>query len=368
MFNKLKVRLTQSLFEFITNFWGQVALLLHPFFILNPLVIRLRITNKCNLSCHFCYLGNSLNVKNENILSLDEWKKIIKYIPKYTIIDITGGEPFLTPNFNEILSLMLKCKLKVSLITNGTIHKPEILKTIVDEGLTYFMVSLDGQEKEHDVIRGKGSFQKSIKTIRDVIHLKKVFGKKFPLIICKVNLSDSNYHSLDNLYHYLLNEVNIDGITTNLLFENNARDGFPNANNFDDLKLWSGNTYKYNKDSLSTLQIELKKLRKKYSTVMNIKPEIKNSDYEKYIESPEKCRPKKCHKYRSVSTLYFDGTLTPCDLGINIGNIREINYNMTKVMNMQKMHEFNTFFKSKKYNIPGCEGCCLKTNELKSET
>ncbi len=367
MFSKIKVKFAQFFFEFITSSWGFASNLLQPFLVLNPLVLRLRITNRCNLSCHFCYLGNSLNIKSENILSLEEWQKIINNIPRYTIIDITGGEPFLTPHFNEILSMMLTRKLKVSLITNGTISRPEVLKTIVDQKLTYFMISLDGLENEHDEIRGKGSFQKSINTLKEVIKLKKLNKQKLPMVICKVNLSESNHLSLDQLYDYLLNEIKIDGITTNLLFENSARDGFPNAKHFQDAKLWSGNKFKYAEKHIHSLQNELKSLVNKYSHHMNVKPSIRAHEYDKYIASPNSFRPQKCYKYRSVSTMYFDGTLTPCDLGISIGNIREINYNMTKVMSLHLMQEFDHFFKSKNFSLPGCEGCCLKTNEPISE-
>jgi len=101
------------------RFFGFINNLLPDSIKLSPLVLRIRITNKCNLHCGFCYLSGNLNIGEENHLTLAEWKIIIDKLPAWTIIDITGAEPFLAKNFKEILELLLQRKFKVSITTNG---------------------------------------------------------------------------------------------------------------------------------------------------------------------------------------------------------------------------------------------------------
>lgn len=362
-----KAYLTQLLFDFSCTIWGALSDFFSPILHLPPLVLRIRITNRCNLACSFCYVGNSLNKKNEHVLNLEEWTKIIHSIPRYTLIDITGGEPFLTPHFKEIIELMLLKKLKISLITNGTVAKPHLLEMLVLKKLHYFMVSLDGTEAFHDKIRGDGTFQKSIQTLKEVIFLKKKNNSKFPLVVCKVNLTADNAESIRALSHYLLEDLKIDGLTFNLLFTNEARDGFPDADDFYSKKLWSGNTMIYPPESIELISQTVSFLSSQYQQKITIKPEISNRDIAGYLRDPSKYSPTSCFKYRSVATLYFDGKMTPCDLGIDIGNIREINYDIRRIKILSKLKEFFHLFKLNNRTIPGCAGCCLKTQELVNE-
>jgi MoaA/NifB/PqqE/SkfB family radical SAM enzyme len=359
--------ITQVFFDFVTNFWGKISDLLSPILFLPPLVLRIRITNRCNLSCHFCYLGGSLNLKNNEVLTLDEWIRIIKAIPRFTLIDITGGEPFLAPHFKDVIELMLKRKLKISLITNGTIPRPEIVEMFVVKKLRYFMVSLDGTSLHHDKIRGIGSFDKTIQTLTQIIDYKKKHNSKYPLIVCKINLANDNHDSLMELSQYLLENLKVDGLTFNLLFNNDARDGIADSEDFFDPKLWSGNTMKYEKESIESIANALTKIRERFTDKISIRPKIGNDDFLGYLRNPSSYAPQSCFKYRSVTTLYFDGRITPCDLGLKVGNIREINYDIRKIKNLSDLKKFFNLFKLNKRNIPGCAGCCLKTQELINE-
>lgn len=362
-----KSKITQSLFNIICNVWGLLSELSSPFFFLPPLVLRIRITNRCNLSCHYCYLGESLNLKNNNVLSLEEWKKIIYSIPRFTLIDITGGEPFLTPHIYEIIEMMLNRKLKISIITNGTIPKPELLNVFVLKKLQYFMVSFDGSRELHDEVRGIGSFDKSLNTIKEVIKLRHSARTSFPIIVCKLNITDSNFTSLHDLTELLLDTLKVDGVTFNLLFNNRARDGFVDTDDVDSTKLWSGNTMSFNKESISLMASTLYEIKNKYNQRISIKPEMDPDKIIKYFEDPSCFKPVRCFKYRSVATLYFDGVMTPCDLGLNVGNVRDLNYNIAKVRSLAEMKKFYQFFILKKRSIPGCAGCCLQKQEYLNE-
>lgn len=359
--------LMASLFDSFTNIWGKGADLVSPFIDPPPLVLRVRITNRCNLSCHYCYLGKSLNIKSET-LSLKEWGQIIEKLPSNTLIDITGGEPFLTPDFPKILELFFQRKFKVSLITNGTIQRPELLENLVKNELAHFMISLDGNEEIHDAIRGKGSFRKAISTAEQILRLREKYQKQYPKLVAKVTVTEANAWQLVEFSSYLINQIGFDGVTLNLLFQNKSRDGFPDASHEEDDKFFTGNEVTFDENKIEELASSVMATRKKHLGKIQVRPDISDHNLKAYFKEPSSFSAPDCFKYRSVVTLYSDGVMTPCDLGLNVGNIRDIEYDIRTAVKLKKMQSFYRFMSSKKsQNLPGCEGCCLKKHQLKSE-
>ncbi len=360
--------LMASLFDSFTNLWGKGAELVYPFLAPPPLVLRIRITNRCNLSCHYCYLGKSLNIKSET-LSFKEWRLIVDKLPTGTLIDITGGEPFLTPEFPKIMELFLERKFKISLITNGTINRPDLFEYLVKNGLMHFMISLDGRGEVHDAIRGKDSFKKAIATAQQILKLKEKYQKVYPKVVAKVTVTEANASELREFTTYLLQEIGFDGITLNLLFQNKARDGFPDAMDEEDEKFLGGNEVIFAEDKVEELTAGVLSTRERFPDKVHIRPDINDQDLKSYFRNPSSFSAPGCFKFRSVVTLYSDGVLTPCDLGLNVGNIRDIEYDLGNAVKLRRMQSFYRFMSVKKsQNLRGCEGCCLKKHELKANT
>jgi len=133
-----------------------------------PLRIQWRITRMCNLNCKHCYLKEK-NRKNDE-LSKQEIIKIAKKIVKSKIFEvlITGGEPTIKEEIVEVLEILGKsCSLTI--FTNAL--DKNSLKKILPVLKKYkknirINVSLDGPEKIHDSIRGKGTFKKTFENIK----------------------------------------------------------------------------------------------------------------------------------------------------------------------------------------------------------
>jgi radical SAM protein with 4Fe4S-binding SPASM domain len=81
--------------------------------------IYIEITNQCNLTCDFCADSH----RPIRILSVDEFRKICEQIRFYTdfIYLHVQGEPLLHPHLKDILMICEEFKLKVQLVTNGTL-------------------------------------------------------------------------------------------------------------------------------------------------------------------------------------------------------------------------------------------------------
>src|SRR5204863_9322973 len=118
---------------------------------------------------------------------------------------------------------------------------------------SHFMISFDGNALVHDEVRGKGNFEKAIKTAQKIIEYKKLNKTKYPLIVAKITFTENNHHDLDSLIDYLINHIGFNGITLNLLFDNNARDGFVDGQSLNDKKFWSGNEISFSSEKISSM-------------------------------------------------------------------------------------------------------------------
>lgn len=144
----------------------------HEFF------VQLHITEKCNLRCRHCYQTD----KNIGEMTLDDIKAIVSetaqmlndWAELYNVsftqsFNITGGEPFLRPEIYEILSLIKDYDAEAYILTNGVLvdrKKAALLKELKVNGV---QVSIEGPQKIHDSIRGKGSYRSSLRGIKHLI-------------------------------------------------------------------------------------------------------------------------------------------------------------------------------------------------------
>lgn len=117
------------------------------------------ITTDCNLRCRHCRLE-----KIRYNMSLDEIEVICKKLAKYhtNCIFVSGGEPTVRADIVDVIKLMKRYIPVITLNTNGTLLDRKLIEELIDAGVNYFQISLDGLEKDHNEIRGNGTFEKTI--------------------------------------------------------------------------------------------------------------------------------------------------------------------------------------------------------------
>jgi MoaA/NifB/PqqE/SkfB family radical SAM enzyme len=128
-----------------------------------PLYVGFFITQRCNLSCIYCF-PDSPHRKNEREFSTKEIFKLIDelYSLGTRYITILGGEPLIRKDFPEIVDYMARKRIIVETGTNGYFTKARINDL---NKLTLVCHSIDGDEASHDKNRGKGSFKKIIESL-----------------------------------------------------------------------------------------------------------------------------------------------------------------------------------------------------------
>lgn len=126
--------------------------------------LDLHIVDFCQLECKHCYLN-----KESNYMPLDMVEAICKDflltnfpLQKSNII-LSGGDPLLHPNFEDVYAIVRKLNGSISLSTNGILIPRYISTFRKNDGI---QVSVDGNEKIHDFIRGKGNYEDVVKALK----------------------------------------------------------------------------------------------------------------------------------------------------------------------------------------------------------
>ena len=108
--------------------------------------LRVSLTAACNYACTYCVPDGKRLLRVQNELSAIELLKAIALLQQASGIDqvrITGGEPLVTPKFDQFLLGVMQLPLKdVSLTTNGQLILDKI-DVIVDSSITRINISLD---------------------------------------------------------------------------------------------------------------------------------------------------------------------------------------------------------------------------------
>jgi radical SAM protein with 4Fe4S-binding SPASM domain len=132
-----------------------------------PRSIALELTNKCNLKCIYCYQDSSprLNAYLQNPIQLLSLLKSIGVLS----VELTGGEPFLHPQFGDILSNVCNNFQTVGLVTNGTMITQEHIEIIrKGNAKTIVQICLDGDNKcdVDRIANTRGAWEMIIKGIK----------------------------------------------------------------------------------------------------------------------------------------------------------------------------------------------------------
>ncbi|MEA5009346.1 radical SAM/SPASM domain-containing protein [Clostridium tyrobutyricum] len=130
-------------------------------------VMHLYLTNGCNLNCPHCYMYSGKRYKEE--LTTDEIKKLCSdfYECGGKRITLSGGEALTRSDFVELAQYISTIGLEIGVMSNGTLWTSKIIEKLSECNINRVQISLDGYDEESNaIIRGKGSFDKALSTIK----------------------------------------------------------------------------------------------------------------------------------------------------------------------------------------------------------
>lgn len=113
--------------------------------------LRLSLTDKCNLRCHYCMPIDQVFMDESKYMAPDEMVEVVKELQGLGLeeVRLTGGEPLMRKSFPEIVEKLSKLGLKkVSLTTNG-IYLDKYLELLKRNSVFHLNVSLDSLDPEN---------------------------------------------------------------------------------------------------------------------------------------------------------------------------------------------------------------------------
>ena len=150
-----------------------------------PYLIALNLTERCNLACDHCYLdAKILKEGATDELATAEIKTVLDDIatvgPEAMVV-LTGGEPLLRKDIEELASHATSLGLMVVVGTNGVLLKPERIRQLQDAGVAGVGISVDSLNPEqHDAFRGrKGAWVKTMAAIDACVKAEMPFQLHF---------------------------------------------------------------------------------------------------------------------------------------------------------------------------------------------
>lgn len=155
--------------------------------VIAPKRIYFEITRYCNLACRSCF--NNSHHKLPHELSIEEILDVNRQAEELGVFEIryTGGECTRVQGFEDIVKDARKRGIYISIGTNG-VYTEEQLEWLPTCGIDWFIISLDGNKEANDKVRGKGTFDSVLATLKrlaDFPHLR----IRLNMVVAKHNIN-----------------------------------------------------------------------------------------------------------------------------------------------------------------------------------
>jgi mycofactocin radical SAM maturase len=133
----------------------------------SPVNLTWEVTLACNLRCRHCLSASGLRAPRE--LDTREALNLVDQLHRARVFQVNfgGGEPFLRPDFEQILDACHDRGLVTCISTNGTLIDAARVKRLSRSGLVAIQVSLDGAlEETCDAHRGPGTHRRAVEALK----------------------------------------------------------------------------------------------------------------------------------------------------------------------------------------------------------
>ena len=175
--------------------------------------LEFQITDRCNLKCRHCYIGEGLH----SDLPIDRVQRVLEEFEGMHGLRLllSGGEPLLHPQFWTLNEMLRDYSFRSVLLSNGVLISRDMTRKLrVHE----VQISLDGMKEGHESLRGEGTFEKCLSAID---HLQEENIR----VSVATMIHRKNLEEFDSLAHLLelrhIEEWNVDVPCTEGRFKEN---------------------------------------------------------------------------------------------------------------------------------------------------
>ncbi|MBR6489756.1 MAG: radical SAM protein [Muribaculaceae bacterium] len=161
--------------------------------IIKPTDASIILTYRCPMRCKMCNIWDNPTIKEKELKPSE-----LECLPKLKFINLTGGEPFVREDLEEVVEVCYRKSPRIVISTSGWYEDRviELAKKFPKIGIR---ISIEGMQQKNDELRGReGGFEKGLR----ILHNLKDMGLKDIGFGCTV----SNSNSSDMLELYKLSK------------------------------------------------------------------------------------------------------------------------------------------------------------------
>lgn len=317
------------------------------------------LTNLCNLRCTFCFQERK---KRPDHMDTEDWLRFINQIPLNSRITLTGGEPLVYKDFDQIFK---RCNIKneTNIITNGLLLKNQkIEKLLEEENFKVLGVSIDTIGNTNRDFKNS-QWDDLVFQIKKFIELRDK-KKHLAALDIKTVVLDENIDDLFEIHKFVMKELRADTHSFQILkgAEIQHSDLMFDFKDIDK----DTNAYQYKKfdkfiDQLN--QIKDFDIKNNFKTFLH--PNLIDLNNAKILKKEDlillnnkKHNPKlfkPCYSPWSSVHVNVDGNLFPC-MAVSMGNVKK--QKLDEIIFSEKFKKFKDIIRNKK-TINGCNRCGL---------
>lgn len=344
-----------------------------------PVIVGLKLTNKCNLRCKHCYEWNedgyhrNMEHSRQNAeLDFEIAKKIIDETRQIgSNLYLWGGEPLFYSHFDQLAQLIEGDCRVTAICTNGVLLEQKMDAILKIGPMLELLIALDGFKAENDEIRGNGTFGKVVNAIDALEDLrrKQIFQGKISLHIV---ISEK---MLGKLYDFIsfFEQKGVDSIfmcfpwyissesseNMSRYFENNF--GFLDQNSSHDKYSWDAFKYGLDKSHTDAVIEEMERIKNKtWKIRVRYQPALKPEEIRHFLMGehiPAQGRDK-CLSISTRMDVLPDGSMSSCKHfpEFAVGNLKDLS--VSELWNCER------FCRVREVIDKGLMPVCSKCNNL----
>ena len=153
----------------------------------------------CNLRCVMCpWREITKNSQNQGLMTTEVWEAIRPYLPDVKSVDFTGGgEPLLQPKLEEWMADAKRAGCETGFLSNGLLLKKDRLNRILEAGVDWICISVDGATADmYNQIRIGSDFDRVCENVANIAALRTA---KLPKTMINFVLMDLNIHQVQDM-------------------------------------------------------------------------------------------------------------------------------------------------------------------------
>ena len=125
-----------------------------------PTDVSIITTYRCQMRCKMCDIWENPTDKKREITA-----KELEILPAFKFVNITGGEPFVRRDLEDIVEVMFRKSSRIVISTSGW-HTDRIIKMAEKFPKIGIRVSIEGLSQKNDELRGReGSFDRAMRLL-----------------------------------------------------------------------------------------------------------------------------------------------------------------------------------------------------------